>query len=167
MDNKIEKGKKRFNIIDFMIILVVFALVFSIALRYNLADRVGLRSRTDEATISFLVLKASPSTIDAFVTGDVFYIDQNSVVLGTLQNAQSSEAEQYHENEDGAMILSYTSAYIDIRGEIKASGTLTESGFMLNGTTFIAPNKKITVKSKNVTCDFIITSVTVNNDNLL
>ena len=165
MDNKVEKNKKRFNIIDFLIILVVAALVFSIALRYNLADRVGLSSRTDEVTISFLVQETSPTTIDAFVLGDEFYIDQNSVLLGTLLSVQRYEAEQYYENEDGEMILSYTSAYIDIRGEIKASGSMTESGFMLNGTTFIAPNKKITVKSKNVTCDFIITSVTVNGDN--
>lgn len=166
MDNKIEKSKKRFNIIDFMIILVVAALVFSIALRYNLADRVGLSSRSDEVTVSFLIQKASPTTIDAFTPGDIFYIDQNSVTLGTLLTAQRSEAEQYHENEDGQMILSYTSAYIDIRGEIKASGSMTESGFMLNGTTFIAPNKKLTVKSKNVTCDIIITSITLNNDNM-
>lgn len=165
MDNKVEKNKKRFNIIDFLIILVVAALVFSIALRYNLADRVGLSSRTDEVTISFLVQETSPTTIDAFALGDEFYIDQNSVLLGTLLSVQRYEAEQYYENEDGEMILSYTSAYIDIRGEIKASGSMTESGFMLNGTTFIAPNKKITVKSKNVTCDFIITSVTVNGDN--
>lgn len=167
MDNKVENSKKRFNIIDFLIILVVLALVLSIALRYNLADRVGITSRSDEVTVSFLVQKVSPTTIDAILPGDVFYIDQNSVLLGTLLTAQRYEAEQYHENEDGEMILSYTSAYIDIRGEIKASGSMTDSGFMLNGTTFIAPNKKITVKSKNVTCDIIVTSITVNHDNKL
>lgn len=160
--NKDAKVRKHFNIIDLLLILAVIAIITGVALRYNLAGKIGLKSNKDTVIVSFLVQDIKPASAAAMINGDVFYIDQNDVELGELLSTTITDAEAYVENSNGELVLTYSTINCDVRGEFKATGSLTDDGFMLGGTQFISANKEVYVKSKHIMYTIRITGIRVS-----
>ena len=48
------KNKIRFNIIDFVIIIALIGCIVGVALRYNVVDKIGLSSHSDNVEIETL-----------------------------------------------------------------------------------------------------------------
>ena len=157
-ENK-ESVRRHFNIIDAIIILAVAAIVAGVALRYNLTDKIGAKSNRDTVIISFSISDIKPTSVDAMIAGDIFYIDSNNMELGELLSVTSSDAVQYLENSDGEITRQYDSERRDVTGEIKAKGALTDSGFMLGGTQYLGANKELYVRSQNIMVTIRITGI--------
>ncbi len=154
------KNKIRFNIIDFIIIIAVIGCIVGVALRYNVADKIGISSMNDTVEIEFAVFGIRPTSYDAMVKGDVFYWKQNGMMIGTLKEAVSSYSETYIPTDDMKLVKAQRDDRYDVRGTLEAIGAMTESGFMLNGTQFLAPGKTLIVNSKNIEVSLTITKIT-------
>jgi len=153
------KNKIRFNIIDFMIIIAVIGCVVGVALRYNVMDRIGLSSTTNVVEIDFEIFSIRPTSFDAMVKGDTFYWKQNNMEIGVLKEAQSHYSEVFMVNDDLELVKTFRDDRYDVQGTFTASGSMTDSGFMLGGTQFIAPGKQLTVYSKNIEVTLTVTAV--------
>ena len=154
-----EKNKRHFNIIDVLVIAVVLALLAGIAIRYDIAGKLGIMQEKDKVVISFLIEGIKPTSAQAINSGDKFYIISSSTELGSVLSTTTSPAEVYNMNSDGEVILSYDSERVDVRGEIEAYGTITDNGFMLGGTEYLGANKVIYVKSQNIMVNIRITGI--------
>lgn len=153
-------GRLHFNIIDLLIILVIAAVVTGVAFRYNLIDKIGVKSNEDTVIISFLIQDIKESSTDALVLGDVFYWEANSMPIGELISKKPSFAEAFIEKAEGNLVKVYNENSFDVRGEIKATGKIKDGSFMLGGTQFLAPGKILYVESKNIMVTITITNIT-------
>jgi len=161
-DNE-KKIRRRFNIVDLLIILAVIAIVIGVALRYNIADSIGLKSNKDTVTVSFLITDIKETSADAMVIGDKFYLQYNNLELGELMNKKTSNTVSYIENDDGVLVKAENNTRFNVRGEIRATGKLTSDGFMLGGTQYIAAGKDISVYSQHIMVSLLITGIEVNS----
>lgn len=155
-----EKKKRRFNIIDLLIILALVAVVAAIGFRYNLVEKIGVKSEEDTVVISFLIQDIKETSADALVLGDMFYWEVNKMLIGELISKKPSFAEAFIENNEGILVKLYNENSYDVRGEIKAKGKIKDDGFMLGGTQFLAPGKILYVESKNIMVNITITNIT-------
>lgn len=156
-----ETKKNRFNIIDVVIILVVIALAAGIALRYDFFGRNKEIATNDTVIISFLIRSAAEGREQQFHEGDAFTYDGQA--LGELLKVSVTPAELITAGEDGEFKMTTVPGKVDIRGEIRAVGTITDTGFRLGSTTYLAANMDIEIKSKYVGMVCLITGIRPDN----
>ena len=153
------KVKGKFNIIDFLIIVAIIGCAAGVFLRYDLATKIGLNSNKDEVEISFVVVGLREGSTEALVEGDTIYWEQNGMELGKLVSKEISEAVHYILDDNFEYQKQYNKIRFDVRGVISAKGNMTDGGFMLNGTQFIAPGKELKIQSKNISTTVTVTAV--------
>ncbi len=171
MNENTTKKTRKFkpNIIDLLIVVAVLGALAGIALRTGIVEKVITNSSVESARISFLVQDISSDSYNYFIPGDVFYSDTHKCYFGTLEEKPYDlPAEMFIEGADGKLIKSYSPAdpddptrseRIDVRGKVLSSGVFSDEGFLLGGTTYIAPGSKLIVESKNITASIMVTGV--------
>ena len=169
-ENNTKKTKKlRPNIIDLLIVVAVLGAIVGVALRTGIVEKVITNNSLESARISFLVQNISGESYNYFIPGDIFYSDTHKCYLGTLEEKPYDlPAEMFIEGADGKVIKSYSPAdiddpskseRIDVRGKLISSGVFSNEGFLLGGTTYIAPGSTVTMKSRNITVSITVTGV--------
>ncbi len=155
-----KKSKIKFNVIDFIIVVVILGCLVGVFMRYNLADKIGGNQAESKAEISFMIEKISITSEDALVAGDAFYWKQNGALVGYLKDHQTTAAETYYADEEGLPKPAYSQTHINVVGVLSATGTFTDDGaFMLAGNQFIAPGKEMEVKSPHIEVTIMITDI--------
>ena len=155
-----DKTKRKFNLVDFIIVIAVIGCIAGVAVRYDFASKLGMNSSNDEVEISFLVMGIRNSSYEAFHVGDEFYWKQNSMRVGELvELGDLQQAESYILDENNQYKISYNEQRCDVRGKILAKGKMTSDGFMLAGTQFLAPGKSMLVESQYVSVTLTITDI--------
>lgn len=151
--------KGRFNIIDFLIVVAIIGCIAGVFLRYDLASKIGLNRNKDEVEISFVVVGLREGATEALFEGDTIYWKQNGMEIGKLISKEVTPAVHYILDENYEYQKRYNDYRYDVRGVISVKGNMTESGFMLNGTQFIAPGKELMIESKNISTTITVTDV--------
>ncbi len=155
-----QKKRLKFNLIDLFIILAVIVVAVGVAMRFDLMDKIGIKSNSDTVIISFLIQDIKESSSDALVIGDMFYVEANDAPFGELISKKPQYAEAFIENAEGRLVKTTNENSYDVRGEFRATGRITDDGFMLGGTQSIAPGKRIYIESQNIMVIVLITSIT-------
>ena len=156
---KKNSGKVRFNIIDFLIILIVLGSIAGVIIRYNIIDRLVLDTDRDSVRISYMVTGVSPQIANSITDGDVYYIVGADNTFGTMEEHSISNALKVEANENGLPVESFDDTMRDVRGTFMSHGVLGDNGFFLDGTVFLAPGKTMVIESKNVRISVIITEI--------
>ncbi|MBQ4054440.1 MAG: DUF4330 family protein [Clostridia bacterium] len=152
-------GKVRFNIIDFLIIVIVIGCIAGVIMRYDIVDKIVVDRDRDEVSVSFMITGISPQIADQIKDGDEFYVVGASDRLGVLADHTVTNAEKVEANENGFPVRSYDDTSRDVRGTFTSYGVNDDNGFFLGGTLFIAPGKTLTIESRNVRISVIITEI--------
>ncbi|MCI8387308.1 MAG: DUF4330 family protein [Clostridiales bacterium] len=154
------KGKVRFNIIDFLIVIVIIGAIVGIALRYGLVEKVTNQSALSSARISFLIQDINEDSSNYFGIGDEFTALDFSCDLGELESRQFIPAEAFITNQYGEIIKTHSNDNrIDVRGTMIGEGTFTEDGFLLDGLHYIAPGTTIHMQSANIDVFMTVTAI--------
>lgn len=151
--------KIKFNIIDALVILLVIACIGGLVLRERLSNDIAGRSVNEEFEIVFYINNIRRETSESLLPGENIYWKQNSMLIGKVESTEVSPAEVYKENIFGEMTLSYNEARSDLRIIVSAAGSMTESGFMLNGTQYIAPGKDMILQSLHLEAESMLVSI--------
>ncbi|MCI8590669.1 MAG: DUF4330 family protein [Clostridiales bacterium] len=159
--------KYRFNILDVVIIVVVIACVAGIAVRYNLADKIGLNTK-QEAIVTFLAPNVrTDSAMESFVEGDLFYCKKFNAVFGELTRREDFEfapAVRMKEDENGVMRESTLNHRSDVTGYIKVTGKYDEEkGFLVDGTNLVSPGKEYEIYSCHRSVTILVMSVELSD----
>ena len=137
----------KFNVIDFLIIIVILAIIVSVVFRRNLFDKFN----TEEDTITY-TLKIENTTQDTFDFLDVggsVYVD-GDVWAGTITDKSKENAIVYDTSETGEIKKVVFEDRIDIYLEVEALGVVDEQGKKLNGKYFIAAGKTMTCRTDKI-----------------
>jgi hypothetical protein len=170
-----EKARKRtgrrVNAVDVCIIIIAALAIAGAGLRLytvKYGSLPGGAPKLENYAVSFLVSDIRETSADCFKPGTMFYVEQSSDVFGSLMdNVAVTPAELYIENERGEYILSYAvddedtgdDGRVDVRGTVLASGIMTDTGFLLDGNTYIAPNKTISIQSTEIVVNVLVTDI--------
>lgn len=153
------KTKPRFNIIDMLVILVVIACIVGVMLRYGVVDRIAMDTDKNTVKITFLVESVWPYLPMAFESGDDIYMTALNIKVGKLVEKSTASALGYYNLQDGTVARSYNEKRVDMTGVIEAKGIMTEEGFMLNGTTYVAAGTGFLMDNKDAQIYATILSV--------
>ena len=152
------KNKKiRFNVIDFLILLVIIIAVVSIVFRSGLKDSViGARSNQ---TIEFTVRinNVQKDTFSIIQIDDVVYAQKDDAALGKITAKNYRPAETYIALDSGEIKKTYIPDRYDIFLTIEGKGSSTKEGNMINGNFFVASGRYISAYTNDVSFNFEVT----------
>lgn len=156
------EGKKRIAAADAFIILLLLLSIAAIGVRITVGSG-GLLSADErgEFIVSYVVSGTKSEYSDAFSGGRAFYLE-NGEEFGVLrEGAVFTPAKTYAENADGTYRAAYASdGTVDVKGTATVSGIMTESGFLLGGSRYIAANLPLTISSSDITVTITVTDIT-------
>ena len=163
MNNKenINQQKKKIAAVDVLIILLLMLCLAGVAVRIAVGEN-GLFSKDEKGSymVSYVIEGENDEYSSYFSEGAEFYLE-NGDRFGTLSgNATFTPARIIGENSRGEAVISYASdGTVDISGTFLVRGTMTQSGFLLNSNTYIAPNMTVTVGSSDITATITVTDI--------
>jgi len=142
-----EKEKKSgFNIIDLIIILFIILAVVGIFMRYNLADQINLNANGETFEIEFQIWDIQEASQQYLTEGKSFYMTIEHIKIGEITTILDVRpAIHYSEGLRGDISKTERPGRIDITGIMTGTGRTTKEGHMINGNTFVAPNKELYV----------------------
>ena len=149
--------KTRFNVIDVLIILIALACVVGLVLRFGNVGGLSTTENLKAFDVYFSVSNIAYTSEDAFVQGDTVRLADSGAVLGEFAGLESIlPAEFLARDESGNLIaVNYPeSTRIDVTGRIVSHGVMSDNGYLLNGTTYIAAGTEYVVQSEHM--DFVL-----------
>ena len=156
-----ENAKPRFNVIDLVIILAVLAVVVTVVLRSGVTDQLSSRESTDTVEITFVSIGIKKSEADAFQVGDTVYCSSNGMKLGTVTYCEVTPYEYFVENDAGELVKVSSDIKVTLRGTVTCTGIMTDEGFMLGGTQYLAAGSTFAFHNQIMGTNLSVLSVRV------
>lgn len=174
-DAKVVKGsspaRKRGNVLDLLIVLLVLAAIVAIGYRYYTLSEQGKSELLEDVALSFEI-KDAVFTLPSYVTPeDVIYLSDGTQ-LGTVQdnNIEDENTALYYtaatvlttDNDGNFIRVSYPdSSRVDCLGKLHCRGTFEADGsFLLDGTLHLTPGQSLTVHTETATFTMTLTECT-------
>ncbi len=154
-----KRSGAHFNLFDVILILVIITCIAGIALHaYFTKDLTETYSET--ANISFVVSGVSEKTADAFcVVGSSIYAQDSDRNVGTLIEASYDSLFLDLENAESILVKAEHPDKKEITANANFTGTWTDDGFLIGGTTLAIVGKEMKIYTENAVCTIIFTSV--------
>ncbi|MBP3555944.1 MAG: DUF4330 family protein [Clostridia bacterium] len=154
-----KRSGAHFNLFDVILILVIIACITGIALHaYFTKDLTETYSET--ANISFVVSGVSEKTADAFcVVGASLYAQDSDRIIGTLLESSYAPLFLDLENAEGLLVKAKHPDKKEITANASFTGTWTDDGFLIGGTTLAIVGKEMKIYTENAVCTIVFTSV--------
>ena len=177
MKNGESKNRKlRINAIDILIIVLIFACITAMILRFTVLDNLWQSNEQKEYVLTFKVDSLTSAQLDAIilaseeadVDGNWVYLDDGKTKLGEIVKLGEQNKETLRfVNENGETVTAeYSESENEeditwtVTGTINCSGVYTDNkGFLLNGKQYIASNSTFSVFTKY--CDFELTVIDI------
>lgn len=159
-----ENGKKRrFNVVDAVIILLVIACIAGVVYRTFTLKSVDDNSR--EYTLYFEVEDIGSESVDYFKIGDTFRTSSGSAVIGTLKsfNVNGSAIGAYNDSGKPVYYPADESgegyARISVAGCISLTGEMTNRGLLVGSALYISPNCTLELVSEHISVTVRVTNI--------
>ena len=136
--------KGRVSIVDIVIVLALLALIAGFVYRHA-APRLDEILRPDDSfQITFEVNRMrSVIAEDAVVIGDLIFRQHDRQALGRIIAVEKHPATEVMQRTDGTAVLAVMEDRYSLHITIEATGSVTESGFVVNGNDHISPGAEI------------------------
>ena len=159
--------KRKFNVIDAMIIVIVLLLIVAVCFRSKINEIVSFDKRVSDYKISFKVSSISDSSYDYFLMEDSIwrnvYLDSPELLLGSIEGTPTkSPSTVYMSDEKGSIYgVEYPeNSYVDISGQLRCSGIVKDDGcFYLSGNYVVSPGDVLRVHTLGLDFSLIVTDI--------
>lgn len=155
--NNEKRSLLRFSIADFIIVLIAIACIVGVVIRSGLAEKILSRTETAEMTVSFKAEALTEKEAEVFTENAIFYLDGK--IFGKLVSSSSENAFGYFENDRGVLTEYEKEGLLDVSGSFVCKLATTDSGKLLNGSTYVAPGSVFTLKADNREISVVITGI--------
>ncbi len=154
-----KRSSARFNLFDVTLILVIVACIAGIVLHaYFTKDLTETYS--ENAQITIRVAGVSEQTANAFcVAGAPIYLQETDVRIGTVESAEYAPHTLDLETADGILVKAEHPEKKDISAVATFTGTWTDDGFLIGGTTLATVGKTLNIYTDNAVCTITVVSV--------
>ncbi len=160
--------KKRFNIIDWAIVLLIVLAAAGLVLRYGLAEKWKNSQNTVRAEIRFSIsnIRETSYTGGYFAPGTRVYnsdADNNYIGVFAGEERFSYMPAKYYQISSSGEIVEERSVLdrIDVTGVILTEGVKNDNGFFYGGSTYVAPGQYISINTGGLRVQILVEEVTV------
>ena len=162
--NSIKPEKKttgRINLADVMVLLLCVVCIVGLVLRFGVLNTIETNATSEAASVTVLIEDIAGTSKDYILLGDEVYLSESGLRFGTVSSILSVSPSSYYEYRDDGSInqMQSVNGRIDVRVVISVEGCMTESGFLLDGTTYIAPNMTLSLNSSSLSVTALITDL--------
>ena len=159
------KNKIKFNIIDFIIILLVVACVVGIYVRYNLIDKIGVNAQLKNYEITFIAKDLRYTSLNAFEKDATVRDRTTGDTIGVFKEIETtSPTSVYVKKSDGNIVKLYypENTRIDIKGKIIVRGIMTDNGFLLEGKSYVATGTTLQISTEKLDIDITVEALNIS-----
>ena len=165
-----KKGRKGFNILDVVLILLAVLCAVGIWQRQNVQRLFSAGEDLDAYTVSFEVKKLRKTTAELLTVDKVVYFEENGkrITLGKIaeQIADTPALEYLPDGNGGTVVAVYpedpNEHLLDITGKIACLGLVQDGAFLLDGTTHLTVNQTLYVLTEDAELEIRITNIAKN-----
>lgn len=163
-----KKNGKKLNALDYCIILAVVLCLVGAALRMAVgSEGNSLHSQIvmEDYIVSFRVNNIRNSSTEYMTDGKEFYLHATEQYFGKIQGNISVTPAMYQiEDQYGTLLQVYApengdATRVDASGSMLVSGYMGENGFLLDGSTSLAVNKSMALRSRDLYITITITDI--------
>ena len=152
--------KKRFNIIDFLLIVLIIAALISVLLRNDVTSALNVGQKKTNIEYTFIVENIRDISCDKFAEGKEFLLQSNEKSIGTLTSYEVLPYEQFMELSNGEIVKSQVPNRYNLKGTVKTQVQKGNDGYYLDDNVFISAGSTFYVKFDILY--FMITVISVN-----
>ena len=154
------KGKKRFNIVDCVILLCVILIIVAVVFRAQIIDYIARGENLSEYTVVFESDPIGNSYASYITAGkQIEWVETNSVI-GEIKNIESvTPADVYTVRSDGTLMVTPSDSESVVRGTLTVRAS-DKDGCFISGTDFVGAGMKMTLRSNNALFTVTVISVT-------
>ena len=161
------KTRRRFNLLDAALILLVLMILVGVWQRQNLQRIFTVDEVLEEYTVSFEIKQVRSTTVAYLSTGTAFYLEKDGerVTLGTLsaQVASSAATVELRDKDGNPVSAVYPEddyEYLwDVSGTLRCEGVERNGSFLVGGKLYLAYNKTVQVRTEMTDLDIRITGI--------
>lgn len=153
--------KKKFNVLDFVILTIIILCVAALAVRYINTHRTSEKEMGKYA-VTFTVKNVRSTTADAFLAGDTVYLASNDAEIGVLESLDSNRpASVYKSDLNGGIVKLYypENTLVDLTATFSCRGIMNENGFFVLGTQYLSPGTELTVYTPHMYVNIAVTGI--------
>ncbi len=160
MNNNIYGEKKKFNVVDALIIVLFAIMLLVIIFRAQLISLFNNNGKRTAVEISFECEAVDNEIANSITDQSTLYWVETDDILGTLNITVSPAASQIlYYNEDGELCTRKSETTQAFSGVIKGTA-INNNGCYIDGTDFLASGMTITITNGKAQFTALITSVT-------
>lgn len=168
MNANAKKQKKKLNAIDWFLILAVLLCLAGAAFRLAVGRDGGSLSTAvtmEDYVVSFKISNIRNSSSEYLQQGTEFYMDETDQYFGSiLGNVSVTPARFFLEDASGNFVEAYApengdATRVDVTGTMQVSGYMADGGFLLGGTSTLAINKTVLLRSSHLSVTITITDI--------
>lgn len=157
---KIRASGPRFNVFDFLIIVMLFVCVGAIIARSIFIG--SFKKEIAGAKMVFEVSDISAVTADALCITDPpqpMYLQSDDSWIGNVVSASQSAQMVWEKDENGVLQSAIHPEKKNVRGEVLLSGRWTEDGFFIGGADLATVGKTFKIYTPYVSCTITVISI--------
>lgn len=163
-----KKNRKKLNALDYFILLAIVLCLAGAALRMAVgSEGNSLHSQVtmEDYVISYRVNNIRNSSTEYMTEDKEFYLHTTGQYFGKINGSISVTPAMYWiEDQYGALLQAYApengdATRVDVTGTMLVSGYMGENGFLLGGTTSLAVNKDLALRSRDLYITITITDI--------
>ncbi len=163
-----KKTKKKLNAMDYFLIVAVVLCLVGAALRMVLGSESGSFTSPvvmEDYIVSYEIRNIRNSSTEYLAENEVFYIDATDQYFGkTTGNPSVTPAQFFLADAEGNYVEAYApengdATRVDVTGTMTVSGYMSDHGFLLDGTTSLAVNKSIALRSSYIYVTVTVTDI--------
>lgn len=169
-----KKSGAHFNVMDFLIILILVLCILSIAARYSLIwNRIGISQNLEDYEISFTVSNLRYTTPSFLKIRDTVYLKDSDTEMGYLLSREEGSVDaltltlssRYVQSENGFISAYYEeNSFVDASGRMMCRGRIDEDGyFYLDGDICLAAGQTLAVYTELVDFELTITGIRLSS----
>lgn len=173
MNQEGKSKRNRLGVLDICILTAILLCVIGAGARLVLKEDSVLTQNTELDTymVYFTIGDIRQTSFRYLYEGAEFYLEESGDFFGTIVGTPGdTPAKKMYTDINGKYVEVYNNteddrvARIDVTGTFAVSATMDKNGFlMLNGNTYIAPNKTFKIRSKELLVHARVTSIVKAN----
>ena len=140
-NNTSVKKKIKFNLIDFLIVIAVIAVIVVIAFRSGLVENLANNAKGKTIVYTVKIGDVQNESFNFIDIGEKLYNDETDAYIGTIVDKRVETSKVYIISTEGKIVKTEQPGRADIYLTVEAKGTVNANGCKVDGKFFVAAGK--------------------------
>ena len=156
-------NKKKINIIDLLVVLLILILIFAAVMKFRNYNVTGDdNAKIDNFKYDIKISNIRNYTLDAYLIGDMVYDAQTNMEIGKIVDKSYSASKEYVKINTGVLVEAEIPERYDMILTIETDGTINETGYFANRSVELKVGSEKTIETLYAKSTGIIVGISEN-----